>query len=192
MMRNGFTLIELIVVIILLGILAVTVAPKFINLQSDARAAIIQGVSASLKATTQLTYFKVQITQPAALSSSHYTSFDVDNDGVNDALVFGKPRSYNDGIGQLDNIDARWLGIGSKTTVCDSQDHAFCYMYTPSVTESGVTPTPSHFTIYLSHNSKVTDNCFAFYYQATTTGGEPQSGYTHESALNSGSITTGC
>ena len=35
--QQGFTLIELVVVIIILGILAVTAAPKFINLQGDAR-----------------------------------------------------------------------------------------------------------------------------------------------------------
>ena len=36
--RSGFTLIELIVVIVILGILAVTAAPKFMNLSSDANA----------------------------------------------------------------------------------------------------------------------------------------------------------
>ncbi|MEC8489586.1 MAG: prepilin-type N-terminal cleavage/methylation domain-containing protein, partial [Pseudomonadota bacterium] len=35
--QQGFTLIELIIVIVLLGILAVTAAPKFLNLQDDAR-----------------------------------------------------------------------------------------------------------------------------------------------------------
>ncbi|MGQ5486757.1 type IV pilin protein [Photobacterium damselae] len=33
MKRNGFTLIELVVVIVILGILAVVAAPKFLNLQ---------------------------------------------------------------------------------------------------------------------------------------------------------------
>ncbi|WP_407676617.1 pilus assembly FimT family protein [Photobacterium obscurum] len=34
--NRGFTLIELIVVIVLLGILATTAAPKFLNMQHDA------------------------------------------------------------------------------------------------------------------------------------------------------------
>ncbi|MGS0728942.1 type II secretion system protein, partial [Shewanella sp. 0m-11] len=47
--QNGFTLIELVVVIIILGILAVTAAPKFINLQSDARASALQGVKGAIQ-----------------------------------------------------------------------------------------------------------------------------------------------
>ncbi|HAA96802.1 MAG TPA: type II secretion system protein, partial [Alteromonas macleodii] len=41
--QQGFTLIELIIVIVLLGILAVTAAPKFLNLQDDARDSVLQG-----------------------------------------------------------------------------------------------------------------------------------------------------
>ena len=40
--QKGFTLIELIIVIVLLGILAVTAAPKFLNLQDDARDSVLQ------------------------------------------------------------------------------------------------------------------------------------------------------
>ncbi|MGL4893853.1 MAG: type II secretion system protein, partial [Shewanella sp.] len=42
--QQGFTLIELVVVIIILGILAVTAAPKFINLQGDARVSALNGL----------------------------------------------------------------------------------------------------------------------------------------------------
>ncbi|MBW8182825.1 prepilin-type N-terminal cleavage/methylation domain-containing protein [Shewanella nanhaiensis] len=59
--QNGFTLIELVVVIIILGILAVTAAPKFINLQSDARASTVDGVKAALQGANTLIYSKAAI-----------------------------------------------------------------------------------------------------------------------------------
>ncbi|MBY6019126.1 prepilin-type N-terminal cleavage/methylation domain-containing protein [Halomonas denitrificans] len=59
--QQGFTLIELVVVIIILGILAVTAAPKFINLQKDARVATLSGVEGALKGGNALVYSKAAI-----------------------------------------------------------------------------------------------------------------------------------
>lgn len=56
--QTGFTLIELVIVIIILGILAVTAAPKFINLQDDARRAAAQGVQAAIQSAAQMVYAK--------------------------------------------------------------------------------------------------------------------------------------
>lgn len=44
MREKGFTLIELVVVIVLIGILAVIAAPKFIDLTSDAKSAVIKNI----------------------------------------------------------------------------------------------------------------------------------------------------
>jgi prepilin-type N-terminal cleavage/methylation domain-containing protein len=56
--QTGFTLIELVVVIIILGVLAVVVAPKFINLKTDANIAAIKGAVGSIK--TAVTLFKTK------------------------------------------------------------------------------------------------------------------------------------
>ena len=51
---SGFTLIELIVVIVILGILAVSAAPKFMDLQGDARAATLKGMMGAVKSANSL------------------------------------------------------------------------------------------------------------------------------------------
>ncbi|CAB0150565.1 Type II secretion system protein G [Pseudidiomarina piscicola] len=58
MKQKGFTLIELIIVIVVLGILAVTAAPQFINFSSDARESTVKGAQASIQGAMQLVYAK--------------------------------------------------------------------------------------------------------------------------------------
>ena len=62
-MRNtlGFTLIELVIVIVILGVLSITAAPRFLNLQSDARKASLEGFIATYKTSEEIIEGKANI-----------------------------------------------------------------------------------------------------------------------------------
>ncbi len=82
---KGFTLIELVVVIVILGILAATAAPKFIDLTGDAKASIVEGVRGSLNSAADMAHAKALVSGETKATGS------ISIGGATIGLIYGWP-----------------------------------------------------------------------------------------------------
>lgn len=138
--QGGFTLIELVVVIVILGILAVTAAPKFLNLQDDARVASLQGLKGAMDGAAGIVYGKAAV---SGLDSSASGSVD------NIDIVYGYPAATTGGIGAAVN------GLSSDWSVATSSATSITYGFS-SNTSSTCAVTYTQATSSAAPTSEVT------------------------------------
>ncbi len=127
--QKGFTLIELVVVIVILGILAATAAPKFIDLTGDARTSVMKGVEGSINSAVNLAHAK------ALVSAQTGVAGEVIIGNKYYALVHGFPAAVaagdetGTGTGNGLGIDSLLeLGSSSDITITtDTGERVFTY-----------------------------------------------------------------
>jgi len=74
--QKGFTIIELVVVIVILGILAAVAFPKFQDLTGDAKQAVVNGGKAALQSAAVITFAKNQGTKQSLATIQGQTTVD--------------------------------------------------------------------------------------------------------------------
>ncbi|HCH01525.1 MAG TPA: type II secretion system protein [Vibrio sp.] len=121
--QNGFTLIELVVVIVILGILAVTAAPKFLNLQDDAKVSAVKGLAGAMKGAAGITYGKAAVAGEESKETGNIMV-----NGVSTAVTYGYPQATSASLGAVvDGLDTDWVENPNTTVLHPGADVAYGY-----------------------------------------------------------------
>lgn len=146
----GFTLIELVIVIVILGILGAVAAPKFLNLQGDAYGANVKSLAGSLQSAATLANTK-------AILEGKDKATDIDGTAKKITGYDGVKFSYGFPVAATDKTGI----FGALQSIPSSNDYV--------ITADPATGTATSVT--LQPKSRATDatKCFVKYIAATAT-----------------------
>lgn len=152
--QRGFTMVELVFVILILGVLAAFAVPRFTSLLGEARAAATNGAGGAVRSASAL----VHATSIAQQTEESASGDSVVVEGGTVDLVYGYPSAAT--------------GINAAIDSAALEDLYFSSVNTGNVTAPVATDTTTYF-VYSQDGTLIIDNCFVQYDEAGTVGAAP-------------------
>lgn len=151
--QRGFTMVELVFVILILGVLAAFAVPRFTSLLGEARAAATNGAGGAVRSASALVH-ATSIAQQTEESASGDT---VVVEGGTVALAYGYPTAA--------------AGINAAIDSAALEDLYFSSVNTGNVTAPAAETTT--YFVYSQDGTLIIDNCYVEYAEPTAVGGAP-------------------
>lgn len=156
--QHGFTLVELIIVIVIIGILAVVAFPKFLDISSDAKIASLKQINGQLRSAITLVQNKARVEglRPVTVNpNAGQTAFIVDFGFGSSELMFNNlcPESIAEMGTRMRLVDFLNISLSDEMSVrVDNQFTLLGY-------DVPATGTPLNQGCYIVYDSFSTPNC---------------------------------